>query len=68
MEEKIKNIILNKFNREVDKNTPLTELAEDSFARVELLFSIEEELGKRLSEDEILQIENIGDLISVLQK
>jgi acyl carrier protein len=33
-----------------------------------MLFLIEEELGKRLSEDEILQIENVGDLIKVLQK
>jgi acyl carrier protein len=68
MEEKIKEIIFNKFNREVDKDTDLSELAEDSFARVEMLFLIEEELGKRLSEDEILQIENVGDLIKVLQK
>lgn len=68
MEEKIKEIIFNKFNREVNKDTDLSELAEDSFARVEMLFLIEEELGKRLSEDEILQIENVGDLIKVLQK
>ena len=68
MEEKIKEIIFNKFNREVDKDTDLSELAEDSFARVEMLFLIEEELGKRLSEDEILQIENVGDLIKALQK
>jgi acyl carrier protein len=68
MEEKIKNIIFNKFNREVDKNTNLSELVEDSFAKVEMLFAIEEELGKRLTEDEILQIENIGDIINVFQK
>ena len=68
MEEKIKDIISNKFNREVSKDTDFSELVEDSFAKVEMLFAIEEELGKKLSEDEILQIENVGDLINILQK
>jgi acyl carrier protein len=68
MEERIKDIIFSKFDKEVSKDTNLSELVEDSFAKVEMLFAIEEELGKRLTEDEILQIENIGDIINVFQK
>jgi acyl carrier protein len=69
MKEKIKNIILEKFNLEnINEDTNLSELAEDSFGKVELLFEVEEVIGKKLNEEEILQIETLSDLFEVVEK
>ena len=69
MKEKIKNIILEKFNLEnINEDTNLSELAEDSFGRIEMLFAIEEAIGKKLTEEEILRIETLGDLFEVVEK
>lgn len=69
MREKIKSIISEKFNLEnVNENTNLSELTEDSFGKVELLFEIEEIIGKKLNEEEILRVETLSDLFEVLEK
>ena len=66
MEEKIKNLIENQFNVKVDLTTNLTELAGDSFGKVEMLFALEKELGKRIPEQEIMNIETVQDIIDVV--
>lgn len=69
MREKIKSIISEKFNLEnVNENTNLSELAEDSFGKVELLFEIEEIIGKKLNEEEILRVETLSDLFEIVEK
>jgi acyl carrier protein len=66
MEEKIKNLIETQFNRKVDLATNLTELAGDSFGKVEMLFALEEQLGKKIPEQEITDIETVQDLIDAV--
>jgi acyl carrier protein len=69
MKEKIKNIISEKFNIEnFDESLNLVDLAEDSFGRIEMLFAIEEAIGKKLTEEEIFRIETLGDLFEVVEK
>ena len=68
MEEKIKKIIFDKFKVEVDNNTNLSELIEDSFAKIEMLFEIEQAVGTKLLENDIMDIETVGDLISVFKQ
>lgn len=68
MEEIVKKIIKNKFNIDANENTNLSELTEDSFGRIELLFDIEEALKLKIPEGDILDIETFGDLILVLKK
>lgn len=69
MEETIKKIICEKFNlKEVDEDSHLDDLSEDSFGKIELLFAIEEATGKKLSEGEILQIETFKDLLDIIRK
>ena len=68
MEEKIKKIIFDKFKVEVDNNTNLSELIEDSFAKIEMLFEIEQAVGTKLLENDIMNIETVGDLISVFEQ
>ena len=67
MREKIKNIISEKFNLEnFDESLNLVDLAEDSFGRIEMLFAIEEAIGKKLTEEEVFRIETLGDLYEVV--
>lgn len=67
MKEKIKNIISEKFNiANFDESLNLVDLAEDSFGRIEMLFAIEEAIGKKLTEEEIFRIETLGDLYEVV--
>lgn len=68
MEEKIKNLIENKFNKKIDLTTNLTELAGDSFGKIEMLFSLEEQLGKKIPEHEIIDIETVQDLIEAVAR
>jgi len=69
VEETIKKIICEKFNlKEVDEDSHLDDLSEDSFGKIELLFAIEEATGKKLSEGEILQIETFKDLLDIIRK
>ena len=53
----------------VGDDTPLAELAPDSFDRVELLLAIEEECGLRLSvpPDAVAEIATVGELLRALQ-
>jgi acyl carrier protein len=66
MEEKIKNLIETQFSKKVDLTTNLTELAGDSFGKVEMLFALEEQLGKKIPEQEITDIETVQDLIDAV--
>jgi acyl carrier protein len=52
----------------VDASTPLSEIAPDSFDRVELLLAIEEQCGLRVSvpPDAVVELATIGDLVASL--
>lgn len=69
MDEEIKNLIKKGFvNMEVDEQTILSHLAEDSFARIEMLMEVEKSTGIRIPEEEILDMETVGDLIAVVRR
>ncbi len=68
MDEKILEIISNKFQKQVSKQTSLIELAEDSFGLIELVMEIETYFKANLNEDEFLNLENIDDLIQMIRK
>lgn len=60
-------IIFDKFKLEVDNNANLYEIIQDSFAKIEMLFEIEEFLGVKIPETELADIETVGDLINAFK-
>ena len=68
MREKLEKILCDKFNiSEIDLDKNLTELAGDSFAKLEMLFEIEQEIGRKIPEQVIINMETIGDLIEAIK-
>lgn len=63
----IKKIIFDKFKLEVDNNTNLYGIIQDSFAKIEMLFEIEEFLGVKIPETKLADIETVGDLINAFK-
>jgi acyl carrier protein len=68
VERTIKEMIFDKFKIEATNKTDLAEIVQDSFAKVELLFEIEEALGIKISEEDIMEITTIDDLVSKAKK
>jgi acyl carrier protein len=69
MEEEIKSLIRKGFpDKEVKEQTSLSDLAQDSFARIEMLMDIEQSIGLRIPEEDILQMDTVGDLIAVVRR
>lgn len=68
-EQLVKQFINKKYNIVSQNDTNLDEICEDSFARVELLFDIEQHLKvRRIPENELLDIETVGDIIHCINK
>jgi len=65
MEQSIKRIIFDKFKLEVNNNTLLSEIAPDSFDRLEMIFETEQDVNIKLND--ISEIETVGDLIKAFQ-
>lgn len=63
-EELIKKIISEKFGTEVCESQFLSDFAEDSFAKIEMLFEIEQALDINIPDQDIIDMETVGDLIS----
>lgn len=71
MIENIKEAIAEKFKFPLEKiktDTLLAEIVEDSISKIEFLFEIEKTLGKRMPEEDILDMETIGDLLHAINK
>lgn len=68
MEEKIKKIVLDKYGVDVNSQTLIAELVEDSLSKIEFLFELEKELNISIPQDDLLDIETFGELIKVLEK
>lgn len=54
--------------KEIDEGTSLSYIAEDSFGRIEMLVEIEQALKIKISEDDILDMETVGDLVKIARK
>lgn len=67
MEEDIKSFILKNYGVEVTDNTLISEIAEDSLSRIELLFEIESKLKHSIPQEKVLDIETFGDLMRALE-
>jgi acyl carrier protein len=65
MEQSIKRIIFDKFKLEVKSNTKLSEIAKDSFDRLEMIFETEQDVNIKLTD--ISEIETVGDLIKAFE-
>jgi acyl carrier protein len=66
MEEAIK-IIEKRAGKKVTPETKLADIAEDSLAKIELIAEIEHELNVRLREQDLLDMESVGDLLELLR-
>lgn len=62
----VKGFISDRFGVEVSDGTSLAELVQDSMERVEVLFELERLAGVRLSEQDVLELETVGDLVKAL--
>jgi acyl carrier protein len=68
LRQKIKDAIIKEFNLvDVDDNANIRLLAEDSLGRIELLFAVETAIGKSLTDEDILKIETVDDLVKVFE-
>lgn len=52
---------------EISEDTSFDDLGADSFDRLELVTSLEDELGLELDEDVLAKIETIGDAIDAIE-
>ena len=71
MIDNIKKIIAEKCNVPIEKietDTLLAEIAEDSISKIDFLFEIEKTLGKKIPEQDILEMETVGDLLHAINK
>jgi acyl carrier protein len=66
MEQSIKRIIFDKFKLETNGNTRLSEIAKDSFDRLEMIFETEQDVNIKLND--ISEIETVNDLIKAFEK
>jgi len=66
-ESEVKRVIAEKLGVPVDEKTQLAAVAQDSFAKVEMLFEIERQLGVRMPDQGIIDMETVGDLISAIE-
>ncbi|NLD16048.1 MAG: acyl carrier protein [Tissierellia bacterium] len=71
MKDKILEIITEQFNVNIDEIGEDTSFADDlnadSIQLMELVMTIEEEFDIEISEDEILSIETIGDVVDYIE-
>ena len=51
---------------DVSDALPLRDLVADSFALVELVIALQDELGVRLSHEDLAHVDTVGDLVAVL--
>jgi acyl carrier protein len=68
IEERIKEIILEQLGIAVTRETLLSDIAEDSLSKVDLLFQIEQELDKNIPHHKILNLETVGDLVEAMTR
>lgn len=70
--DKVKSIIAAMFHEHSEKLTETTSLSElkdfDSFERVNLYLKVEKEFNFKLSTQDMLTINSIGDIIEAVQK
>jgi acyl carrier protein len=66
MEQSIKRIIFDKFKLEVNNNTLLSEIAPDSFDRLEMILETEQYLDIKLYD--ISEIETVDDLVRAFER
>ncbi len=59
--------LLNVTNTELTPETPLRGLAADSFQLVEVVIDLQEELDTIVTQDQLREVQTLGDLVSVLQ-
>lgn len=68
VESLIKQIIFDKFKLDVLNSTLISDIVSDSFAKIEMLFEIEQILGVRFEEEDLFSIETVADLIALAKK
>lgn len=63
---RVREFVYDKFKVEVGEGTDLGEFVQDSLDRVEMLMELEEMFGVQLSEEDVLGVGNVGDLVRVI--
>lgn len=64
----IKTIIHDKFKLNVLNSTLISSFVEDSMAKIEMLFEVEQALKIKIDEEELLSIESVDDIIRAAKK
>jgi|688.fasta_scaffold835870_1 acyl carrier protein len=68
MEEAVKEIIERKTGKKISSETNLFDISDDSLGMMELIAEIEEKLKIRFKEQELLDLETVGDLMEVIRR
>jgi acyl carrier protein len=65
---RVREFVYDKFKVEAGEGTDLAEFVQDSLDRVEMLMELEEMFGVQLSEEDVLGVVNVGDLVRVISR
>lgn len=63
---RVRGFVHDKFKMDVEEGTELGFFVQDSLDRVEMLMELEDMFGVRLSEEDVLGVETVGDLVRVI--
>ncbi|VEU61111.1 acyl carrier protein [Mycoplasmopsis bovigenitalium] len=68
----IKDLVISRIQKytktQVNMDSLLKELKIDSLTLAELVFELEEELKIRVSDDELINLQSIGDVVALIEK
>lgn len=68
----IKDLVISRIQKhtktQVHMDSLLKELKIDSLTLAELVFELEEELKIRVSDDELINLQSIGDVVALIEK
>lgn len=59
---------LNRESKELDDSIVLTDLVAESFALIETVINLQEDLNIRLVQDDLREVKTVGDLVRVCAK
>ncbi len=71
IQEKLKVVFAEKAGislEEVTTDTSLSSIAEDSLSKIDFLFELEQLVGKRIPENDVIEAETFGDLLHIINK
>ncbi len=65
--EEIKKLIKDRFNKNVELDTVLSELGIDSLSLLDLVVDAESQYGIQISDEELIKIKTVQDIVNAIK-